>query len=437
MHGGSAGPFRTDTGPAGARRRTFSGVHLAAAVVAGAILAGLAAIAAVSVTSPATGVDGDAVLDCTARCGGHRHQRAVSRRTPPGVHGVGAGRNEAVDQTARLGDAAGGSRNGRSGVSILVGRLPIRRLLRRRRLKMVAIAGGDVKTICDAPEGRGGAWNQDDVILFAPNREGPLFRVPASGGVPARVTHVDRALHRAHLWPEFLPDGQHFFYLADSTRPEHHAIFAGGLDQSPAKRLIAVESNAAFDGAHAWPCAIARCWPNASRRAAWSWTKRSSPSPSRWFGSGIDHKGDFSASRTGVLTFRGGGTIQTRLNWLDRRGQPAGALDAGDAATTEPVLSPDGSRAAVSVFDADGETLASDLWLLDLVRGGRSLHLRGRRRVRTGLVARRHSGRLRVQQGWDSGSMPRSLQAGLAPRRCCCTPSIPSTLSRGRRMAGC
>ena len=48
------------------------------------------------------------------------------------------------------------------------------------RLKMVAIAGGDVKTICDAPEGRGGAWNQDDVILFAPNREGPLFRVPAS-----------------------------------------------------------------------------------------------------------------------------------------------------------------------------------------------------------------------------------------------------------------
>ena len=47
-------------------------------------------------------------------------------------------------------------------------------------------------------------------------------------------------------------------------------------------------------------------------------------------------------------------------------------MDAGDAATTEPVLSPDGSRAAVSVFDADGETLASDLWLLDLVRGGRS-----------------------------------------------------------------
>jgi Tol biopolymer transport system component len=358
----------------GARRRTFSGVHLATAAVAGAILAGLAAMATVSVTSPAAGGDGEyrfsiappdaAVIGTSALSPDGRHLAF----TASGPDGTTLWIRPLVSVTPR---AIPGTDEAAfpfwSADSRFVG------FFAGGRLKTVAIAGGDVKTICDAPEGRGGAWNQDDVILFAPDRDGPLFRVPASGGLPVRVTHVDRALHRAHLWPEFLPDGQHFFYLADSTRPEHHAIFAGGLDQSPPKRLIAVESNAAFDGAHVLymrnRTLLAQRFDTRRLQLNEEVVTVAQPVVRQY---GIDHKGDFSASRTGVLTFRSGGTIQTRLNWLDRRGQPAGALDAGDAATTEPVLSPDGSRAAVSVFDADGETLASDLWLLDLVRGGRS-----------------------------------------------------------------
>ena len=36
----------------------------------------------------------------------------------------------------------------------------------------------------DAPSFRGGAWNDDGTIILAPDRKGPLFRVPDAGGTP-------------------------------------------------------------------------------------------------------------------------------------------------------------------------------------------------------------------------------------------------------------
>src|SRR3990170_2593740 len=35
------------------------------------------------------------------------------------------------------------------------------------KLKKIAVAGGPPLTLCDAPEGRGGTWNRDGIILFA------------------------------------------------------------------------------------------------------------------------------------------------------------------------------------------------------------------------------------------------------------------------------
>ena len=44
------------------------------------------------------------------------------------------------------------------------------------KLKKVAVTGGAVVTITDAPNSRGGAWSDDGTIVFAENRSG-LFRV--------------------------------------------------------------------------------------------------------------------------------------------------------------------------------------------------------------------------------------------------------------------
>ena len=85
------------------------------------------------------------------------------------------------------------------------------------RLKRVDIAGGPVQTLCDAPTGRGGAWNKDGVILFTPSGQlgTGLYRIAASGGTPTQITFPDREHGEdSHRWPLFLPDGIHYLYLA-------------------------------------------------------------------------------------------------------------------------------------------------------------------------------------------------------------------------------
>jgi hypothetical protein len=44
-----------------------------------------------------------------------------------------------------------------------------------------------------APEGRGGTWNRDGVIVFAPSPVANLYRIAATGGTPAAVTKLGTA----------------------------------------------------------------------------------------------------------------------------------------------------------------------------------------------------------------------------------------------------
>ena len=39
------------------------------------------------------------------------------------------------------------------------------------KLKKIAASGGPSQSLCDAPDGRGGTWNRDDVIVFSPCRQ--------------------------------------------------------------------------------------------------------------------------------------------------------------------------------------------------------------------------------------------------------------------------
>ena len=94
------------------------------------------------------------------------------------------------------------------------------------KLKKTLASGGSAQVICDAPVGRGGTWNAQGVIVFAPTIGGPLFRVSANGGVPAAVTQLDPATgETTHRWPDFLPDGVHFCTWAGKLRPTGHRPF--------------------------------------------------------------------------------------------------------------------------------------------------------------------------------------------------------------------
>src|SRR5207245_8330573 len=115
------------------------------------------------------------------------------------------------------------------------------------KLKKVDVFGGRPQTLCDATQGSGGTWNRDGIIVFAPNQAGPLFRVSASGGVPARLTELDQSRHEvAHRQPFFLPDGRHFLYVAIGNTDEDSAIYVGSLDSADRKKLVSSTVKALF-----------------------------------------------------------------------------------------------------------------------------------------------------------------------------------------------
>ncbi len=70
--------------------------------------------------------------------------------------------------------------------------------------------------------------------MFSPGVRGGLQQVTANGGSPIEITSTDGTPFTSHRWPQILPDGQHFIYLATETpkpgEPDQSAIFIGTLN---------------------------------------------------------------------------------------------------------------------------------------------------------------------------------------------------------------
>ena len=103
--------------------------------------------------------------------------------------------------------------------------------------------------LCDAPNGRGGTWNRDGVIVFTPDSFGGLSRMSSSGGSPVEMTKPDTSrLETSHRWPVFLPDGKHFLYLVGNFSGQLgvNAIFLGSLDSQEKRQIVNTSANVAL-----------------------------------------------------------------------------------------------------------------------------------------------------------------------------------------------
>jgi Tol biopolymer transport system component len=117
----------------------------------------------------------------------------------------------------------------------------------RGQLKTLDTAAGLPQVIADAPNGRGGSWGDDDVILFVPAGGGTIYRIPADGGEAAAVTRLDTARgENAHYWPHILPGHRKFLYFVRSTHPQNNGIYIAGLDGSGATRLVSSLSSGIY-----------------------------------------------------------------------------------------------------------------------------------------------------------------------------------------------
>jgi Tol biopolymer transport system component/tRNA A-37 threonylcarbamoyl transferase component Bud32 len=117
------------------------------------------------------------------------------------------------------------------------------------KLKRIDVDGGAVYTVCGTVSPRGGAWGADGTIIFPVAFDTALSRVPASGGTSEPLTQLAAGKHTTHRWPQFLPDGRHFIFLATHhERPDSqdNGIYLGSLDGGEPQRLVPSKSSAEY-----------------------------------------------------------------------------------------------------------------------------------------------------------------------------------------------
>ena len=235
------------------------------------------------------------------------------------------------------------------------------------KLKKVEVSGGTVQTLCNSAVPRGGTWNQDGTILFAPTPNEPIFQVSAAGGTPIPLTKLDPSHQESsHRWPYFLPDGRHFLYAINGG-PQSQGIYVRSLDGRESRRLLNIANSVVAYGAPGFLLFRQESTLMAQAFDADKLQLSGEPFPvAEQVGYDVaSFQTFFSVSQTGVLVYSSGSYGNSQLTWVDRSGKEIGLLE-GPGNFIRPWLSPDGKRVAVDGVDPQGNR---DVWLLDLATG--------------------------------------------------------------------
>ncbi len=113
------------------------------------------------------------------------------------------------------------------------------------KMKMIDRDGGALRIVTDAPNGRGGTWNLDGTIVFAPSTAGALRRISSPGGPTTPATRLSPG-ENSHRWPEFLPDGRHFLFMSTQGAKGTQGLFVGSLAGDDPIRVLEDEVPATF-----------------------------------------------------------------------------------------------------------------------------------------------------------------------------------------------
>jgi Tol biopolymer transport system component len=234
------------------------------------------------------------------------------------------------------------------------------------KLKKIEVFGGPAQTLSDVVEGRGGTWNRNGEIVFAPNYLDALYRISTAGGEATPVTTLDRShQENSHRWPYFLPDGRHFLYFVRSAQRDQQGLYVGSLDSKDKKRLLSAAGSTAYV-APGYLLFVRDGMLVAQPFDAGRLQITGEPfSVAQRVGYDSNMLSNFSVSDTDVLTYRRG-DMNTQLIWVDRGGKQLGSI-AAPPDYERPQLSPDEKRLAGARLDP--ETGAGDIWLLELSRG--------------------------------------------------------------------
>jgi serine/threonine protein kinase/Tol biopolymer transport system component len=230
-------------------------------------------------------------------------------------------------------------------------------------LQRIDLASNAVLTICAAPDGRGGTWNEQGVIVFTPVSSGGLYRVSAEGGTPIQVSFPASAAV-SHRFPHFLPGGRYLLFLAKMKTPsEQSGVYALDLESGRVQFLLHTENETRY----VEPGYLAFLRKGKLLVQRFSLAGLLVEGRPIQVADGVRATeagaGEFSFSRTGSLLYQADSRhASTQLTWFSLDGRELGTIGKPEefAAMT---LSPDGLRVAVRVQEAEGD---SPIWIYDL-----------------------------------------------------------------------
>ncbi len=230
-----------------------------------------------------------------------------------------------------------------------------------RKLKRIEVDGEAVTIIADVQVARGGMWQPDGTIVFAPNATGPLFRVPSSGGTPVAATKLEPG-QNDHRAPFLLPDGRHFLYYSRGTA-QVRGVYVARVDGSESRRLADADAAAVYASGYvlfvrqnellAQPFDASRLTLGG---AAFRVAAPVAVSPAISLAS-------LAASPAGAIAYAASSVQSGQFVWVDRKGMKIAALGQPEQTPMAmAALSPDGRRIGFS--RAVGGNW--DVWLMDM-----------------------------------------------------------------------
>jgi Tol biopolymer transport system component len=248
-------------------------------------------------------------------------------------------------------------------------------------LSRVSLEDGTIqKLVGNLTAARGADWSADGNILYTPGANASIWRVPAVGGAPVQVTHLDTtAVDASHRFPVWLPDGRHFLFSLWSNNPrvqsESGGIYLASMGGGTPKKLstdigafLVLPSGHLVVGRKTGLVAIP--FDLGTYRVGTQVITITDQARLDPF-SGVLAAG---ASATGDIAFETATELPpTDMVWLDRAGNRGESLGLRamfeslptSAGTPTITLSPDGTRVVGTMYDATG---LSQLWIADLAR---------------------------------------------------------------------
>jgi Tol biopolymer transport system component len=243
-------------------------------------------------------------------------------------------------------------------------------------LQKISLTGGAPQYLASVLAARGGSWGKRNVIVYAPDASGGLWRVNADGSGNRPLT--DRLLDKdegTHRWPVFLPDGNHFLFwggsFTDPKSAHESGIFVSSLDAKDKRLLIHCHSSFGITSKQL-------AYANDSQQLV---SLAFDPSDATVSGSEEVMAGlvgfqpavlwaALATAQNGTVVYNvSSGAARSVLTWMDRSGKEIGRLGS-PAVMANPAISPDGSRVALDISDRK----ANEVWI-ERINGSNSTRL--------------------------------------------------------------